>query len=235
MPAHPERLYPIPRPSRRVHAFRDVETAAYCPRKLYYRRQSPAEDPTPDSVAARRELAFEYERLLRDDDAIADAPIAVSPTQYRSRLGQAKARLGAWDDLTDPPERDVLLTGRECRGIAHKRLPGPSLSLVFGGEPAEQGVWEPQSVRLVAAAKALAWETETEVETVYAEYPAYGIIRQVDVSARRTAAYREAVRTADAIDGPPARVKNDAKCTPCEYSPECGVQTRSLRSVLGLQ
>ncbi|MEF8814012.1 MAG: hypothetical protein V5A55_09355 [Halovenus sp.] len=217
-----------------MHAFRDVETAAYCPRKLYYRRKSPPQDRTPDAVAARRELAFAYERLLTDDDALAAAPVAVPSIQYRSNLGQAKARLDAWDALADPDERDVLLTGRECRGVAHKRVPGPSLSLVFAGAPPKQGVWEPQSVRLVAAAKALAWEQETDVERVYAEYPAHGVVRRVDVDARRTAAYREAVRIADSLDGPPARVDNDAKCAPCEYNAECGVRTRSLRSVLGL-
>jgi len=217
-----------------VHAFRDIETAAYCPRKLYYRRQSPPQDRTPDAVAARRELAFTYEQLLTDDDALAEAPTALPATQYRTNLGGAKARLDAWDRLADPAERDVLLTGRECRGVAHKRLAGPSLSLVFAGTPPEQGVWEPQSARLVAAAKALAWEHGTEVDSVYAEYPAHGIIRQVDIDARRTAAYREAVRVADSLDGPPARVANDAKCAPCEYNAECGVRTRSLRSVLGL-
>lgn len=217
-----------------MHAFRDVETAAYCPRKLYYRRQSPPQDRTPDAIAERRDLAFAYEQLLTDDEALAEAPIAVSATRYRSTLGGAKARLDAWDALADPDERDVLLTGRECRGVAHKRIPGPSLSLVFGGAPPEQGVWEPQSVRLVAAAKALAWERETDVDRVYAEYPAYGVIRAIDVDARRTAAYREAVRIADSLDGPPARVANDAKCAPCEYSAECGARTRSLRSVLGL-
>jgi len=85
----------------------------------------------------------------------------------------------------------------------------------------------------MAAAKALSWERETAVECVFAEYPAYGVVREVDVDARRTAAYREAVRTADAIDGPPARTDNRAKCEPCEYRPECGVRTRSLRSLLG--
>jgi len=218
-----------------MHTFRDVETAAYCPRKLYYRRTRPDADRTPDDVAACREVAFEYDRLLVDDAAIRAAPIEVTPTQFRTRLGSAKARLDAWDDLVDPDARDALLEGRECRGRAHKLLEfePPSLSLVFAGTPPETGVWRPQSVRLVAAAKALSWERETPVERVYAEYPAYGTIRGIDVDTRRTAAYREAVRTADAIDGPPARTDNRSKCSACEYRPECGVRTRSLRSLLG--
>jgi CRISPR-associated exonuclease Cas4 len=218
-----------------MHAFRDVETAAYCPRKLYYRKRDPEERTTPEEVARRRELAFEYERLLADDSALADAPIAVTPTQFRARLGSAKASLDAWDSLVDPAERNVFCRGRECHGSVHKLLDGssPSLSLIFGGTPPEQGVWEPQSVRLVAAAKALSWERETAVERVFAEYPAYGVIRAVAVDTRRTAQYRAAVRTADSIDGPPARTNQRSKCDPCEYQSDCGVRTRSLRSLLG--
>ena len=193
----------------------------------------PRPPTAPENVERRRELAFQYERLLADDELLRAAPVAVSPTTYRSRLGCLKARLSAWERLADPADRDVLLTGRECRGIAHKLLAGPTLSLVFAGEPPEQGVWHPQSVRLVAAAKALSWERETSVDRVFAEYPAYGVIRAVELGTRRRAQYREAVRTAETIDGPPARVENDAKCAPCEFSGECGTKTRSLRSLLG--
>jgi len=219
-----------------MHAFRDVETAAYCPRKLYYRRNSPEDEDVPEIVEERRALAFEYERLLGEEAAIRDAPIESTPTQYRSRLGCVKAKLDCWDELADPTARNVFLSGRECRGIAHKLLDtgkSPSVSLVFGGEPPETGIWEPQSVRLMAAAKALSWERETEVQRVFAEYPAYGVVREIEVDARRTAAYRAAVRTADAVDGPPARTSNRSKCQPCEFRSECGVKTRSLRSLLG--
>lgn len=217
-----------------MHAFREVETAAYCPRKLYYRRQSPADEETPPEIEAKRELAFQYERLLEDDELLESAPIEPTPTQYRSRLGSAKARLDDWAALVDPAERDVFLDGRECRGIAHKRLETdpPTATVLFGGSPPETGVWRPQSVRLMAVAKALSWEEQATVESVYAEYPAYGVIRNIDVGARRTAAYREAVRIADAIDDPPARTDNRSKCEPCEYRSKCGVRTRSLRTLL---
>ncbi|RXK50149.1 CRISPR-associated protein Cas4 [Halorientalis pallida] len=215
-----------------MHTFRDVETAAYCPRKLYYRRRAGPPD-VPDEVAACRSLAFEYERLLDSDADLLAAPIEVSPTQFRSRLGRAKARLDAWDALADPPIQERTLEGRECRGVAHKVLEDPlAPSLVFAGRPPDEGVWEPQTVRLVAAAKALSWERETAVERAYAEYPAYGVVRTVPLTTRRKAAYRRAVRTADAVDGPPARVDNDAKCSPCEFREQCGVRTRSLRSLL---
>jgi CRISPR-associated exonuclease Cas4 len=216
-----------------VHTFRDLETAAYCPRKLYYRRRAGPPD-VPDEVAACRQLAFEYERLLTDDAALVAAPIEVSPTAYRSRLGAAKARLDRWDALADPPERERTLTGREARGVAHKVLTDPlAPSLAFAGRPPEEGVWEPQTVRLVAAAKALAWEHETPVERAYAEYPAYGVIRAIPLTTRRKAAYRKAVRTAESVDGPPPRLADDSKCEPCEFREECGVRTRSLRSMLG--
>lgn len=221
-----------------MHSFRAVETAAYCPRKLYYRRREPDEAAeTPEAVEARRDIAFAYERLLADDAALRTAPIEVTPTQFRSRLGCARARLddSAWSALVEPAERDAFLSGRDCRGVAHKLLDTspPSASLVFAGEPPETGIWHPQSVRLMAVAKALSWERECEVTRVFAEYPAYGVVREVDVDARRSAEYREAVRIADAIDGPPARTDNRAKCNPCEFSDMCGVRTRSLRSLLG--
>jgi CRISPR-associated exonuclease Cas4 len=217
-----------------MHAFREVETAAYCPRKLYYRRKSPDEE-TPDEVKKRRELAFEYERLLSGEVALDGAPIDTTPTQYRSNLGCARARLDCWDELVDPARRDVYVQGRDCHGLVHKVLgtDPPMLSLAFSGEPPAQGVWEPQSVRLIAAAKALSWEQEQSVERAVAEYPAHGVVREIEVDARRTAVYRSALRTAEAIDGPPARTNNRSKCDACEYQDKCGVRTRSLGSLLG--
>jgi len=217
-----------------MHTFRDVATAAYCPRKLYYRHRDPAADEEiPQRVQARRALAFRYRELLESDPEIQAAPIEVTPTQYRSRLGQLRARLDAWDELVDPAGREVMLEGRDCRGIAHKVLEGPPRpSLVFAGEPPDQGVWEPQTVRLVAAAKALAWERETSIETAFAEYPAYGVIREVPMTSRRNYDYKTALQTADAIDGPPSRTSNRQKCSPCEYQDQCGVVTRSLKSML---
>jgi len=214
-----------------MHTFRDVETAAYCPRKLYYRRRE-ADVDVPD-VSDVRDLAFEYDHLLDVDAALLAAPIEVSPATFRDRVRTARKTLDAWAQLADPPGRDVHLTGKDCRGVAHKVLESPlAPSLAFTGDPPEQGVWEPQSVRLVAAAKALSWERERPVERAFAEYPAHGIVREIDLTARRTGAYRRALRTADSIDGPPPRVGNDAKCGPCEYRDSCGTRTRSLASML---
>jgi CRISPR-associated exonuclease Cas4 len=104
--------------------------------------------------------------------------------------------------------------------------------MVFAGRPPEQGVWEPQSVRVVAATKALSAERERSVERAFVEYPAYGVIRDIEITTRRTGQFRYALRTAASIDGPPAKADNRAKCEPCTYSDQCGVKTRSLRSLL---
>lgn len=103
--------------------------------------------------------------------------------------------------------------------------------VVSPGEPPETGVWEPQSVRAVAVAKALAWEHEREVPRALVEYPAVGVVREVRLTVRRTARYRRALRTARGIDGPPPRVDDD-RCEACSYREECGTRTRSLRSLL---
>jgi CRISPR-associated exonuclease Cas4 len=58
------------------------------------------------------------------------------------------------------------------------------------------------------------------------------VIREVELTTRRTGDYRRALRTAESIDGPPARAANDAKCEPCEYREACGPKTRSLKSML---
>lgn len=227
-------VYGRDRPNGGVYAFSDLALAVYCPRKLYYRRGD-ARD-VPDGVEARRALAFEYGTLLDADDAALRArPIAVPPVEFRTNLTRARDRLERFEELAEPPRRNVLLTGRECRGVAHKLLEGPPVpSIVSAGRPPDIGVWEPQSVRAVAAAKALAWERETPVEIAFVEYPTYGIVRRIPISTRRKALYRRAIRTVEAIDGPPSRLADDAKCTACEYRDRCGVRTRSLRSLLGI-
>ncbi|WP_276273495.1 CRISPR-associated protein Cas4 [Haloarcula litorea] len=216
------------------HSFRDLETAAYCPRKLYYRRRDGPPD-VPEGVDAVRDLAFDYERLLTDDAALLAAPIEPDPATVRERLRAARTRLDDWDALADPAGRDVYLAGKDAHGVAHKLVAtadGPVPSLVFAGSPPDQGIWEPQTVRLVAAAKALAWERERPVERAFAEYPAHGVVREVELTTRRAGVYRRALRAAESVDGPPARVDNDAKCEPCDYREDCGVRTRSLRSLL---
>lgn len=217
------------------HTFRDLALATYCPRKLYYDRRRDDEPSVPADVEQTRELAFRYDELLDAPDAILSAePIAISPDEFRSNLDRARRRFDRFPDLVAPPDRDVLLTGRECRGIAHKLLETdpPIPVLLSAGDPPPEGVWKPHTVRAVAAAKALAWERKRPIETAFYEYPAHGIVRKLRLTTRRKAAYRRAVRTVESLDGPPPRLRNDAKCAGCEFRTTCGVKTRSLRSLL---
>ena len=80
-----------------MHAFDDLRTAAYCPRKCYYRQRDDDRDPPPE-VERHRDLAFRYPDLLDDAD-LAGEPIAVTPTQYRSR---------SENPLIDSPPRQKL-------------------------------------------------------------------------------------------------------------------------------
>lgn len=214
-----------------MHAFTEIALAAYCPRKLYYRQREEGYEP-PDHDGF--ELAFRYPSLLDPETALDTEPIAISPLKYRRNLSCSRANVGAFDALCDPDGREVFLTGRQARGIAHKVIETPlAPSIVSVGHPPETGVWEPQAVRAVGAAKALAWERQTSVERAYIEYATHGVIRPIELTARRTGQYRRALRTAASIDGPPPRTRNTNKCESCEYRARCGVRTRSFRSLLG--
>ncbi|ELY46104.1 CRISPR-associated protein Cas4 [Natronorubrum sulfidifaciens] len=224
--------------SRAHIPFSDLRTAAYCARKCYYQRTRDTDREPPPEVEAIRDLATRYEALLAAPVATLESePIAVSAVRYRERLESTRERLtdgGHWERLCTPRDRNVLATGRRCRGIVHKVLEEPlEPVLISAGKPPEQGVWEPQSVHAVAAAKAIAWEHQQSVDRVWLEYPAYGVIRPVDLTTRRKARYRRALRTVRELDGPPARTSNRSKCDACEFASECGVRTRTLRSLLG--
>lgn len=221
-------------------AFSALARAAYCPRQLYYhRREREAGDAAPGPPEAARErvaLAFRYPALRRADDAaLAAAPVDPPPDAYRAALDRLAER-DDWAGLCDPAARRVLLAGRDCRGVAHKLLPGdpPTPTLVSPGDPPERGVWGPQRVRAVAAALALAWERERPVERALVEYPAHGVVRRVRLTTRNRAIYRRTLRTVRQMDGPPPRLDDDARCAACDYRADCGVGSRSLRSLLGL-
>ncbi|MCL9812244.1 CRISPR-associated protein Cas4 [Natranaeroarchaeum aerophilus] len=217
-----------------LHAFSDLRRVAFCPRQLYYARRDEDRSPPPD-VERRRALAYRYDELIdADNGTLSDLHIDISPLTFRRNLRRTRERIDRFDALVDPSHRDVLLTGRECRGVVHKCLDDPPVpSLVATGTPPKQGVWEPQSVHAVAAAKALAWERKRPVERAYVEYPTHGIVRSVSIDGRRKAQYRDAIRTVESLGTPPPRLQNDTKCSACEYSEQCGVETRTLRSLLG--
>ncbi|ESS02898.1 MAG: hypothetical protein A07HR67_02405 [uncultured archaeon A07HR67] len=216
-------------------AFSDLATAAYCPRQLYYRRRED-DRRLPATVRDRIDLAYRYPELAEASDATLERlPLRREPATYRHNLARLREH-DAYERLVAPAETRVFLSGRDCHGIAHKLLAGvddgPPIPVICSpGEPPEHGVWEPQSVRAVAAAKALAWERERSVPRAYVEYPAVGVVRGVRLTTRRKATYRRALRAVRAIDGPPARV-DDGRCTTCAYRDRCGTTRRSLRSLL---
>jgi CRISPR-associated exonuclease Cas4 len=218
--------------------FSDLARAAYCPRQLYYARRDDDRGPPPD-VAERQQLAFRYAELRHaSDETLGALPIEVDPAAYRTALDGLATR-DDFEALCNPAARDVLLTGKDCRGVVHKLLAGdaetpPTPVLVSPGTPPAQGVWEPQVVRAVAAAKALAWERERVIPRVLVEYPTRGVVRRVQLTTRKKATYRLALRTVRRVDGPPPRLRGSDKCDSCDYRDQCGVKTRSLRSLLGL-
>ncbi|MFA9515770.1 hypothetical protein ACERIT_00880 [Halopenitus sp. H-Gu1] len=227
-------------------SFGDLTRAAYCPRQLYYARR--ADDRSiPASQRARIDLAFRYSELLEASNGdLLDHPIDCPADRYQERLrslhdGDLEDRFGiSWRALVEPTETRTLLTGRKCHGIAHKVVDDtdapdvpPIPTIVSPGTPPETGIWEPQTVRAVAAAKALAWERQRKIPRALVEYPAVGIVREATLTVRTVATYRRALRAARGIDGPPPRV-NDDRCRPCEFREKCGTKTRSLRSRLGL-
>lgn len=213
--------------------FSDLSRAAYCPRQLYYARTDENRGPPPE-VEAKKQLAFRYDELrTADDEKLADLPIQCSPADYRDALDRLSTHPD-WAGLCEPAERKYAVEGKDCHGRIHKLIAGdpPVPTVISPGSPPETGVWEPQSVRAVAAANALAWERQREIPRALVEYPAVGVVRDVELSCRRTADYRRVLRTVRSMGGPPPRV-NDSRCESCEYRSECGVTTRSLKSLLG--
>ncbi len=219
--------------------FSDVARAAYCPRQLYYARREDDLAIPPDA-RARIDLAFRYPALVDAPDAtLRRLPIRRSPAAYRRNLDRLRDR-DDYDRLADPERERAFVSGKDCHGTVHKVLSPtnstdgdpPLPTVVSPGEPPENGVWEPQSVRAVAVAKAVAWEREREVPRALVEYPSVGAVREVRITTRKRAAYRRALRAARAIDGPPSRVDDD-RCAACDYREECGVGRRSFRSLLG--
>jgi len=222
-------------------AVSDLARAAYCPRQLYYARRDDDRGP-PESVEAVRDLAFEYE-TLRDaaDSRLRERPIATSPDAYRSNLATLADR-DAYDRLVEPAARDVLLRGRDCHGVAHKLLGGgersevspPVPTVISAGEPPPRGVWEPQRVRAVGLALALAWERGREIPRALVEYPRHGVVRTVRLTTRNRSVYRRTLWTVRSLEGVPSRIDDESKCDACDYRETCGTRTRSLKTMLGL-
>ncbi|MFC6786971.1 hypothetical protein ACFQFH_14105 [Halobaculum halobium] len=236
--------------SRDKVTFTDLATATYCPRQLYYDRREDDREPPPEATV-RIELAFRYPELRDlDDAALAAESIDRPPDKYRAALARLTDRAD-WESLSSPTNTRVLLDGKDARGVAHKILgpigaaaprddegnptgDPPVPVVVSPGEPPDQGVWEPQSVKAVAAMHALSWQEGRRIRRALVEYPAHGVVREVSLSVRRSGTYRRVLRSVRDMDGPPARLSGDTKCRECRHRANCGVKTRSLRSLIGL-
>jgi CRISPR-associated exonuclease Cas4 len=216
--------------------FTDLSRAAFCPRQLYYARRD-GDDGPPETARARQRLAFEYASLREASDARLRAePIDLAPSEYRTALERLAER-DDWSALCDPRSTHVALEGKDCHGRVHKLIETADCvvpTLVSPGSPPEHGVWEPQQVRAVAAAKALSWERGESVTRALVEYPAHAVVRTVRLTTRAKATYRRALRAVRALDGPPPRLRDTSKCRGCDFRTQCGVRTRSMRSLLGL-
>ncbi|MUW16027.1 hypothetical protein GJ633_16610, partial [Halorubrum sp. CBA1125] len=146
--------------------FSELARAAYCPRQLYYARRDD-DMAVPSEARARIGLGFRYPDLVDAPDAtLRRLPIRRSPAAYRRNLARLRER-DDYERLVDPERERAFCAGKDCHGTVHKVLAGgdaeatddpapPVPTIVSPGEPPDQGVWEPQSVRAVAVAKALA-------------------------------------------------------------------------------
>lgn len=209
----------------------DLSLAAFCPRKLYYARDT--ERTPPPEYQDALDVSRQYGAVFGPTDDVPADKLAVHPATFREALGAARDSLPAWASLVDPERTEVTLAGKDVHGRVAKVLEEPlAPALVSPGAPPETGVWRPQAVKAVGAAKALSWERGSAVEKAYVEYPRHGVIRSVALTTRKKAAYRRTLRTVRSLTGPPPRLDDDAKCESCRFADQCGVRTRSLKSLL---
>lgn len=213
-----------------MQSFGALGIAAYCPRQLWYHRRT---DDTPDRADDARAIALAYDRLRAQ--SIDGDRLAVTPDAAADNIDRARQQFpDLWPHLESPAATDVFVSGRDAHGEVAKLLgtDPPTPTLVSAATPPDEGVWKPHAVRAVAAALAVAWESNTRIGRTIFEYPRHGIVRSVAITAQRRATYRRVLRIAKSMDAPPSRIDNDAKCGACPYQETCGVKTRSLTSLL---
>lgn len=214
-----------------MQTFSELALGAYCLRKLHYRRQRPSTDK--HSTSDTWDLANRYPELLTT--SVPASRLGTDPETVATNLRRARDRYQtAWPSLLNPQVRDRLIAGVDCRGRVAKVLDTEpqSPTLVSPGRPPENGVWHPHSVKAVAAARALALQSGRQIDRAFLEYPKHGVIRAVHMTTRRVTEYRRTLKAVKNLRTPPARTDNASKCQSCEYQEDCGVQSRSLRSML---
>ncbi len=182
-----------------VPSFSDLSAKAACLRTLSNTRETNEQKhSSPDDCERTVELAYQYQELVdTDEQTLGALPIERSPEAYRAALHGLEERAD-WAGLVAPDSRRVRLEGVNCHGLVHKILCNgdnpPKPSIVSTESPPEIGVWQPDAVRAVAAAKALAHERDRTVPWAIVEYPAAGVVRDVRLTARRKVTYRRVLR-----------------------------------------
>lgn len=204
-----------------MQTFSELSQAAYCLRKLHYRRgdgwEATHEGITPDRLSHR------YDELL--DCRVPREVLSRDPATVAANLERTREAFPElWPSLLSPQEIGVYLNGPAGRGYVNKVLDTdpPVPTFASGGRPPSTGVWRPHAVRAVAIGRALARQRNRSLQRVLVEYPRHGIVRAVRLSERRLAMYRRVRRAVSEMGDSPPRTDNPSKCRSCEYEARCG-------------
>jgi CRISPR-associated exonuclease Cas4 len=216
-----------------------VRNAVYCGRQAYYEsRREACHIPSPETRLLR-EVAYLYPTVVGSpDDAVrraretAGVDVSLDLTDVSDALREVRdGRPSVWNAVARPDREERYVEGERLRGTVDKLSfgeEGVTVSLVKTGEPPARGVWSSERVEATAVNRLAS--TVGEVERVVVEYPRVGALREVEIGRDDERALGRALETLEYIeDGvPPARTDDRSKCEPCDFTEECGVETRSL-------
>lgn len=194
--------------------------------------------PSPETRVLR-EVAYLYPTVVESpDDAIqracnvAGVEVALELSEAAERLSGARdERPSVWDDVAHPDREERYIEGDRLCGTVDKMSfgdDGVTVSVVKTGEPPRNGVWSTDRVEAAAVRRIVS--SVHDFRRVIIEYPRVGAVREVEVGRDDERTLERALDTLEEIDDgvPPSRTDDRAKCGPCDFSDECGVETRSV-------
>lgn len=221
-----------------MHHISEVRNAVYCGRQAYYEsRRDACRVPSPETRVLR-EVAYLYPTVVESPEDAVRRACETAGVEADLDLSDAAETLAeerdekprVWDAVARPDREERYVESEGLCGTVDKLSFGDGVvaSVVKTGEPPRNGVW--RSERVEAAAVRRLVETEGEVEDIVVEYPRTGALRRVEVGRDDERSLKRALETLDEIEEgvPPARTDDRAKCEPCDFTDECGVETRSL-------
>lgn len=169
-----------------------LKTTTYSPTQDQYRTDYSTEPIHPEE---RRSLAFRYPQLVTaDKKLLAELPIGVTPSIFRARLRKLREQ-SIWPQLTCPSEIHRTIETQYCRGTVPKVVESPRRPvLVSASRPPAEGVWRSQRIAAVAVAAGLTAEQAETTNRVIVEYPGYGVVRTVTITAQLRQQYQQALR-----------------------------------------